>query len=85
MGYDEEFKRSSPGTLLMLETVRYAATQGLRSYELLGTAEAWTRVWTETERECVALRAYPPRPGGVAAAALDARRFARRGSRAPGG
>ena len=85
VGYDEEFKRSSPGTLLMLETVRYAATQGLRSYELLGTAEAWTRVWTETERECVALRAYPPRPGGVAAAALDARRFARRGSRAPGG
>jgi CelD/BcsL family acetyltransferase involved in cellulose biosynthesis len=78
VGYDEEFKRSSPGTLLMLETVRYAAEQGLASYEFLGTVEAWTRVWTEQERKCVALRAYPPRPGGLAAAALDAGRFARR-------
>jgi CelD/BcsL family acetyltransferase involved in cellulose biosynthesis len=78
VGYDEEFKRSSPGTLLMLETVRHAAERGLDSYEFLGTVEAWTRVWTEQERECVALRAYPPRPGGLAAAALDAGRFARR-------
>jgi CelD/BcsL family acetyltransferase involved in cellulose biosynthesis len=78
VGYDEEFKRSSPGTLLMLETVRRAAELGLQSYEFLGTVEAWTRVWTEQERECVALRAYPPRPGGLAAAALDAGRFARR-------
>ena len=82
VGYDEEFKRSSPGTLLMLETVRHAAALGLESYEFLGTVESWTRVWTEHERACVALRAYPPRPGGLAAAALDAGRFARRGRRA---
>jgi CelD/BcsL family acetyltransferase involved in cellulose biosynthesis len=80
VGYDEEFKRSSPGTLLMLETVRYAALRGLDSYEFLGTVEDWTRVWTSEERECVALRAYPPRPGGLAAAAQDVGRFARRGS-----
>jgi CelD/BcsL family acetyltransferase involved in cellulose biosynthesis len=80
VGYDEEFKRSSPGTLLMLETVRHAAEEGLASYELLGTVESWTRVWTDRERECLALRAYPPRPGGIAAAALDVGRFARRGS-----
>jgi CelD/BcsL family acetyltransferase involved in cellulose biosynthesis len=80
VGYDEQFKRSSPGTLLMLETVRHAAERGLSSYELLGTVESWTRVWTEQERECVALRAYPPRAGGIAAAALDVGRFARRGS-----
>jgi CelD/BcsL family acetyltransferase involved in cellulose biosynthesis len=78
VGYDEEFKRSSPGSLLMLETIRHAARQGLEAYEFLGTAEAWTRVWTEHERACVALRAYPLRPGGIAAAALDARRLARR-------
>ena len=78
--YDEAFKRSSPGTLLMLETVRYSAERGLDSYELLGTVESWTRMWTETERPCVALRAYPPRAGGIAAAALDVGRFARRGS-----
>jgi CelD/BcsL family acetyltransferase involved in cellulose biosynthesis len=78
VGYDEEFKRSSPGSLLMLETIRHAAGRGLASYELLGTAEPWTRVWTERERECLAIRAYPPRPAGFAAAAADAGRFARR-------
>jgi CelD/BcsL family acetyltransferase involved in cellulose biosynthesis len=80
VGYDEEFKRSSPGTLLMLETIRYAADRGASSYELLGTVESWTRVWTDQQRDCVALRAYPARPGGLAAAALDAGRFARRGT-----
>jgi CelD/BcsL family acetyltransferase involved in cellulose biosynthesis len=78
VGYDEEFRRSSPGTLLMLETIRYAATRELESYELLGQVEPWTRFWTEQERECIALRAYPPRPAGIAAAALDAGRFALR-------
>jgi CelD/BcsL family acetyltransferase involved in cellulose biosynthesis len=78
VGYDEEFKRSSPGTLLMLETIRYAAVRGLESFELLGRVEPWTRMWTEQERECVALRAYPPRPAGLAAAALDVGRFALR-------
>jgi CelD/BcsL family acetyltransferase involved in cellulose biosynthesis len=80
VGYDEEFKRSSPGTLLMLETVRYAATRGLTAFELLGTVEPWTRIWTTSERKCVALRTYPTNPGGLAVAALDAGRFA--GSRA---
>jgi Acetyltransferase (GNAT) domain len=78
VGYDEEFKRSSPGSLLMLETIRQSASEGLESYEFLGTAEAWTRVWTEHERACVALRTYPPRPGGLAAAAIDAMQLARR-------
>ncbi len=80
VGYDEEFKRSSPGTLVMLETVRHAADRGLESYELLGTVEPWTRAWTDQARDCVALRAYPARPSGLAAAALDAGRFARRGA-----
>jgi CelD/BcsL family acetyltransferase involved in cellulose biosynthesis len=80
VGYDEQFKRSSPGTLLMLESVRYAATRGLKAFELLGTVEPWTRMWTSSQRKCVALRAYPASPGGIAIAALDAGRFA--GSRA---
>jgi CelD/BcsL family acetyltransferase involved in cellulose biosynthesis len=78
VGYDEEFKRTSPGSLLMLETIRHAAAEGLESYEFLGAAESWTRVWTERERDCVALRAYPLRPAGFAAAALDAGQLARR-------
>ena len=48
IGYDEEFARCSPGVLLMLHTVRYAATRGLKSYELLGRVEPWTRVWARS-------------------------------------
>ena len=82
VGYDEEFKRTSPGSLLMIETIRHAAGAGFESNELLGTSEPWTRVWTDQERACVALRAYPIRPGGLGAAALDARRLLRGRGRA---
>jgi CelD/BcsL family acetyltransferase involved in cellulose biosynthesis len=71
IGYDAEFARCSPGTLLMLETVRGAAAQGLESYELLGVPEAWTRMWTSAERGSVSLRAYPAGFSGVGALALD--------------
>jgi len=59
IGYADEFARCSPGMLLMLETIRYAAQCGLRSYEFLGADEPWLRVWTELVRPCVSLRAYP--------------------------
>ena len=78
IGYDEEFARCSPGSLLMVETIRYAAEHGLRAYEFLGTADSWTRVWTKTERPCVSLRAYPFRPRGLGALALDAASLAGR-------
>jgi len=72
MGYDHEFSKSSPGMLLIAETVRESAERGLQSYELLGTIEPWTHVWTESERPCVSLYAYPLRPGGLADLATDA-------------
>jgi CelD/BcsL family acetyltransferase involved in cellulose biosynthesis len=64
IGYDERFARCSPGTLLLLETARWAAGKGLDAIELLGSRESWTLFWTEEERECVALHAYPAL-GGV--------------------
>lgn len=72
MGYDHEFSKSSPGMLLIAETVRESAERGLQSYELLGTVEPWTHVWTESERPCVSFYAYPMRPGGLADLATDA-------------
>src|SRR3989454_167719 len=45
VGYDERFARCSPGHLLMVETLRYAAERGLRTFEFLGSAEPWTQVW----------------------------------------
>jgi hypothetical protein len=59
IGYDEQFARCSPGNLLISETLRYAARQGLESYEFLGSADDWTRVWTHDERGTVCVRVYP--------------------------
>ena len=72
IGYDEAFERCSPGNLLMLHTVAYAARRGLRFYEFLGCTAPWTYVWTRSVRECVAVRAYPLTARGLAILGLDA-------------
>ena len=61
-----------PGILLTRDTIRYAAERGLRSYEFLGLAEPWTRVWTREERACVSVRIYPFGLRGLAYLAFDA-------------
>lgn len=71
IGYDERFGRCSPGQLLMLEAIRHGAARGLGSIELLGAIEPWTSAWTKMERLCVSVRAYPARPGAMAALAAD--------------
>ncbi len=77
IGFDDAFARCSPGTLLMRETVRYAASQGLQAYEFLGVDEPWTRLWTEHVRPCVSLRAYPATWHGLSGFVTDAGRVAR--------
>ena len=72
IGYSEKFARFSPGVLLMVETIRYAAQAGLKSYEFLGAAEPWIRNWTTLEHTCTSFRAYPLNPRGVSALAIDA-------------
>jgi CelD/BcsL family acetyltransferase involved in cellulose biosynthesis len=59
IAYDARFARCSPGSLLLLETLRDAAARGLRACELLGTAERWTSAWASGEHAIVAVRAYP--------------------------
>jgi len=71
VGYDDQFSRCSPGMLLTRETIAYAATQELSTYEFLGTCEPWTTVWTELCRECLQLKAYPRTVPGVLALAID--------------
>jgi CelD/BcsL family acetyltransferase involved in cellulose biosynthesis len=75
MGYDEAFARCSPGALMQLHTIRYAAQQGLESFELLGD-EPWMARWTDTVRPCVGLRVYPI-AGGARGILDDVRRAAR--------
>jgi len=77
-GYDERFSRCSPGMLLTVESIRYAAGRGLRSYEFNGDVEPWTKVWTEREHACCSLRAYPFSPRGAWALYTDGRRAAAR-------
>ena len=72
IGYSEKYARCSPGVLLMLETIRYAAQAGLRSYEFLGAVEPWIRNWTTLEHPCTSFRAYPLNFRGVTAFAIDA-------------
>ncbi len=57
IAYADRFGSCSPGSLLLLETLRAAAARGLRSCELLGESERWTHVWTRQTREIVAVRA----------------------------
>ena len=78
IGYREEFAKCSPGMLLIAETIRYAASGGLVSYEFLGNADNWTRIWTQDEIQTVTIRAYPFRVRGVAALAADAFQAVRR-------
>jgi CelD/BcsL family acetyltransferase involved in cellulose biosynthesis len=77
IGYDERFSTASPGQLLMLETLRWAADRGLERYEFLGAARDWTRAWTRTEWSCTTVMAYPANPRGAAALAVDGARWAR--------
>jgi len=72
IGYDDRFARCSPGQLLMLESMRYAAERGLDTVEMLGGIEPWSAAWTRRHRHCVAVRVYPATPSGAAALAADA-------------
>jgi CelD/BcsL family acetyltransferase involved in cellulose biosynthesis len=76
IGYDEAYARCSPGTLLMLHTLRYAAERGLAAYEFLGSSQSWTHTWTDTHQQCVSLRAYPHNPSALATLVCDGARHA---------
>jgi CelD/BcsL family acetyltransferase involved in cellulose biosynthesis len=72
IGHDDRFGKCSPGTLLMLHALRWAAGQQLESFELLGETEAWiTRFWTQDHHECVRVRTYPFTAAGMIAFASD--------------
>jgi CelD/BcsL family acetyltransferase involved in cellulose biosynthesis len=73
IGYDEKFGKCSPGTLLMLHALGWAAGRNLCSFELLGNVEPWiTELWTRERTACLCLRTYPFGIRGAAAFVADA-------------
>ncbi len=60
MGFDESFARFSPGTLLMVESLRSARQRGCNRYELAGKSEAWNQIWAPRFHEAVTLSLCPP-------------------------
>lgn len=72
IGYDERFAQASPGQLLLLETLRWSSARGLARYEFLGKAADWTRAWTQRERPCSTVYAYPASGRGAVRLARDA-------------
>jgi CelD/BcsL family acetyltransferase involved in cellulose biosynthesis len=75
IGYDEQFAHCSPGNLLLRNTIKYAAENGLDSYDFLGKVEPWTLVWTSSERPYVSLRVYPFTLHGINALGADLGQF----------
>jgi len=72
IGYDAAYQSCSPGTLLMLHTIGYAAGKGLRAYELLGGVEPWiAQLWTREAHPTLRLRTYPFNLRGLWAMAVD--------------
>ena len=79
IGFDEEYERCSPGTLLMLHTIGWAANRELRAYELLGNVEPWiAQFWTREQHDCVCVRVYPFNASGAVAFGADAAAWLRK-------
>lgn len=67
IGYDAAYAAGSPGQVLLAESVAAAARDGMTSYELLGSREAWTDVWTELNQPCVKVTVLPHSGRGMIA------------------
>ncbi|PSH03198.1 MAG: hypothetical protein CXZ00_13595 [Acidobacteria bacterium] len=60
MGFNESFARFSPGTLLMVESLRTARQRGCNQYELMGKSEDWNRIWMPRLHDAVSLNLCAP-------------------------
>ena len=63
-GFDVDYRRFGPGTLLTATSIERAYSLGLGSYELLGADDEYKRVWTSSVRERLRFQAFAPSPAG---------------------
>lgn len=57
-GYDEAFRRFSPGKILRLEIIERSFTQGIVRYEFLGEDEPYKLEWADQLRPLVRVQAF---------------------------
>jgi CelD/BcsL family acetyltransferase involved in cellulose biosynthesis len=75
-GFDEKWKRCSPGIQLIHETVKYAFDRGLESYEFLGSDEPYVHIWAKNNfRKYASIGFYPRSLSGIIGFGLDAGNF----------
>ena len=65
IGYDEKFRKCSPGMLLMMYAVKHSFDQGLSKVEFLGSYETWLSIWTRNIRAYSILLHYPFNVRGI--------------------
>jgi CelD/BcsL family acetyltransferase involved in cellulose biosynthesis len=61
-GYDERFRKLSPGLVLRLATIERCFELGLEAHELLGNDAGWKRKFATADRRHIAHRYYRRRP-----------------------
>jgi CelD/BcsL family acetyltransferase involved in cellulose biosynthesis len=59
-GYDPAYKTLGPGMILTHDTLRYAFSKRLSSYEFLGADDPFKMAWTQASRDRVRLQAFAP-------------------------
>ena len=74
-GYDEEFKRYSPGNILTEALLEDCANRGIRRVEIYGEAEAYKMNWATGTNQYLRLEAFAPTAAGHLA--LAAYRYGR--------
>ncbi len=78
LGFDEAWKKHSPGALIVLFALRHAHQFGFREFNFLGGDDAFKADWTPCFRELTSLRVFNRTLRGRAAYALRRLRQARR-------
>jgi CelD/BcsL family acetyltransferase involved in cellulose biosynthesis len=63
-GFDPDYRRFGPGTLLTATSIERAYARGLESYELLGAEDDYKLQWTGAARERVRFQAFALSPAG---------------------
>jgi CelD/BcsL family acetyltransferase involved in cellulose biosynthesis len=58
-GFDERFRRVSPGILLDYEILKHACERGYEAVEFLGVVEPYKAIWTSWQRSYCSIRIYP--------------------------